>query len=84
MSLKKVLTSAGVVATALSLVFAGMTPASAAKVPSTKAKAGAECARAGLVAKAIKQVAIETRSFNSDCKGNARVSSSRCSSNIEV
>ena len=51
MSLKKVLTSAGVVATALSLVFAGMTPASAAKVPSTKAKAGAECARAGLVAK---------------------------------
>jgi putative tricarboxylic transport membrane protein len=51
MSLKKVLTSAGVVATALSLVFAGMTPASAAKVPSTKAKAGDECARAGLVAK---------------------------------
>ena len=51
MSLKKVLTRAGVVATALSLVFAGMTPASAAKVPSTKAKAGAECARAGLVAK---------------------------------
>jgi len=51
MSLKKVLTSAGAVATALSLVFAGTTPASAAKVPSTKAKAGAECARAGLVAK---------------------------------
>ena len=51
MSLKKILTSAGVVATAFSLVFAGMTPASAAKVPSTKAKAGAECARAGLVAK---------------------------------
>ena len=51
MSLKKVLTSAGAVATALSLVFAGTTPASAAKVPSTKAKAGDECARAGLTAK---------------------------------
>jgi hypothetical protein len=32
MSLKKVLTSAGAVATALSLVFAGTTPASPAKV----------------------------------------------------
>ncbi|MFM8404983.1 MAG: Bug family tripartite tricarboxylate transporter substrate binding protein [Actinomycetota bacterium] len=51
MSLKKVLTSAGAVATALALVFAGMTPASAAKVPSAKANAGDECARAGLVAK---------------------------------
>lgn len=51
MSLKKVLTSAGAVATALALVFAGMTPASAAKVPSAKAKAGDECARAGMIAK---------------------------------
>ena len=51
MSLKKVLTSAGAVATALALVFAGMTPASAAKVPSAKANAGDECARAGMIAK---------------------------------
>lgn len=51
MSLKKVLTSAGVAMTALSLVFAGTVPATAAKVPSAKAKAGDECGRAGLVAK---------------------------------
>ena len=51
MSLKKVLTSAGAVATALTLVFAGATPATAAKVPSKKAKAGDECGRAGSVAK---------------------------------
>ena len=51
MSLKKVLPSAGAVATALALVFTGMTPASAAKVPSAKAKAGDECARAGMIAK---------------------------------
>jgi len=51
MSLKKVLTSAGAVATALSLVFVGQAPASAAPVPTAKAKAGDECARAGMIAK---------------------------------
>ena len=51
MSLKKVLTGVGAVATSLALVFAGTTPATAAKVPSKKAKAGDECGRAGSIAK---------------------------------
>ena len=51
MSLKKVLTGAGAVATSLALVISGTTAANAAPVPTTKAKAGDECARAGLVAK---------------------------------
>lgn len=52
MSLKKVLTGAGVLATSLALVFSGTGAATAAKVPSAKAKAGDECGRAGMVAKA--------------------------------
>ncbi len=51
MSLKKVLTGAGVLATSLALVFSGTGAATAAKVPSGKAKAGDECGRAGMVAK---------------------------------
>jgi len=51
MSLKKVLTGAGVVATTLALVFSGTISANAAPVPTGKAKAGAECAREGLTAK---------------------------------
>ena len=51
MSLKKVLTGAGVVATSLALVFSGTVSASAAPVPTGKAKAGAECGREGLTAK---------------------------------
>ncbi|NBV12388.1 MAG: hypothetical protein EBS03_04595, partial [Actinobacteria bacterium] len=51
MSLKKVLTSVGVVVTSLALVFAGTTSATAKKVPSAKANAGDECGRAGMVAK---------------------------------
>ena len=51
MSLKKLLTAAGVALTSLALVFTGTTSASAAKVPSSKAKAGDECGRAGMLAK---------------------------------
>ena len=51
MSLKKLVTSAGVLATSLALVFSGTAPATAAKVPSSKANAGDECGRAGMVAK---------------------------------
>ena len=51
MSLKKVLTGAGAVATSLALVFSGTVNANAAPVPTGKANAGDQCARAGLVAK---------------------------------
>jgi putative tricarboxylic transport membrane protein len=51
MSLKRVLTVAGVVLTSSALVFSTVAPATAKKVPSGKAKAGDECARAGLLAK---------------------------------
>ena len=64
MSLKKVLTGAGAVATSLALVFAGSTPASAAPVPSSKAKAGAECARAGLTAKGRGAEGTDLRCIN--------------------
>ncbi len=51
MSLKKVLTGAGVVVASLALVLSGTNPAVAKKVPSGKANAGDQCGRAGMVAK---------------------------------
>jgi putative tricarboxylic transport membrane protein len=51
MSLKKVLTGAGVMMTAFALVISSVPSANAAKVPSRKAKAGDECGRAGMIAK---------------------------------
>jgi len=50
MSLKKVLTGAGVFMTAFALVISSVPSANAAKVPSRKAKAGDECGRAGMLA----------------------------------
>ena len=52
MSLKKVMTGAGVFMTAFALVISSVPSANAAKVPSRKAKAGDECGRAGMIAKA--------------------------------
>ena len=51
MSLKKLMTGAGVFMTALALVVSSVPTANAAKVPSNKAKAGDECGRVGMVAK---------------------------------
>ncbi|MGA0877162.1 MAG: tripartite tricarboxylate transporter substrate binding protein [Actinobacteria bacterium] len=50
MSLKKVMTGAGVFMTAFALVISSVPSANAAKVPSRKAKAGDECGRAGMLA----------------------------------
>ncbi|MFM7777033.1 MAG: hypothetical protein ACKO7S_08235, partial [Actinomycetota bacterium] len=52
MTLKKVITGAGVFMSAFALVISSVPSASAAKVPSAKAKAGDECGRTGMIAKA--------------------------------